>query len=180
MNGRKCISICTVSVVIIVALVIAFMIPMPLTSPITDMRLTSSAFDDGGMIPVIYTCQGPSLIPPLAISDVPKSTVSLTILLEDPDTSIGTFDHWVVFNMDPEIGKIDEGKEPAGMHGKGGSGETKYVSPCPPTGIHRYIFTLYALDIKLPLSEGATKAQVLEAMHHHVVGMTKLTGKYGK
>ena len=112
---------------------------MPITSPATNLTLSSSAFKDGGMIPALYTCKGGDVVPPLNISGVPKSAVSLTLILEDPDTTVGTFDHWVVFNMDPKVSQIKEGVEPVGIHGKTSTGDTAYASPCPPTGIHRYI-----------------------------------------
>jgi hypothetical protein len=172
--------ICTIVGIVVVGIIIAIMIPMPITSPATALTLSSPAFSDGGLMPGIYTCNGQSVIPPLNIGGVPKRAVSLVLTLEDPDTAMGTFDHWVVFNMDPEMSSIEEGVEPKGVHGKGSSGDTAYVSPCPPSGVHRYIFNLYALDIELPLTEGATKAEVLDALKGHIVGMTKMTVKYGK
>ena len=144
------------------------------------MRLTSSAFENGGMIPATYTCNGKDLLPPLSISNIPKGTKSLTFILEDPDTSIGTFDHWVLFNVDPIFTQILEGKEPFGTHGKASSGDLAYVSPCPPTGIHRYMWSVYALSEKLNLPEGVSKNEVIHAMNGHILDKAELMGRYGK
>lgn len=180
MSKKKILTICTTIIACIVCLIVVVMIPMPITSPSTKLTLSSPAFKDGEMIPVIYTCKDRDVVPPLNISGVPKAAVSLVLTLEDLDTSMGTFDHWVVFNMDPKVSEIKEGEEPTGIHGRASNGDTAYVSPCPPTGIHRYIFSLYASDMMLPLTEGATKAQVLDALKGHTIGMTKMTGKFGQ
>src|ERR1035437_2121608 len=180
MSHKKLLMVCTIIIVFVVCMIVAFMIPMPITSPSTNLTLSSSAFKDDGMIPALYTCKGGDVVPPLNISGVPKRAVSLTLIMEDPDTTMGTFDHWVVFNMDPKVSQIKEGEEPVGIHGKTSTGDTASVSLCPPTGIHRYIFSLYASDMMLPLTEGATKAQVLDALKGHTIGMTKMTGKFGQ
>ena len=180
---KKSLSICTIVLVAIVAFIYVIksdnVTTMPHTSPTSSLTLASSAFDDGATIPALYTCKGKDLSPPLYISGVPSGTKSLTLTLEDPDTSIGTFDHWVVFNIDPSTSVIAEGMQPNGILGKGTSGETAYVSPCPPSGIHHYIFSLYAVDTRLPLSFGVTKQQVLEAMKGHIIGTTRLVGMFG-
>ncbi len=184
--------ICTI--VVIIAVSIAWVItssriptrpasnsipPMPVNATST-LRLTSPAFTDGGPLPAIYTCNGKDLIPPLDFSGAPAGTKSFALTLEDPDTSIGTYDHWVVFNIPPSTAGIKEGVAPVGIHGKGTSGGLPYVSPCPPSGVHHYIFTLYALSFVLPLPEGATKAEVLAAMKGYVLGEARLVGLYGK
>ncbi len=150
------------------------------TYPASSLKLTSPAFEDGFMLPVEYTCNGSDIQPGFFISGVPKGSASLAFTLEDPDTSIGTFDHWVKFDMDPAPKEIKKGIEPDGVRGRATNGELGYVSPCPPSGIHRYIFTLYALDKKLGLAEGSTKQEVLSALKGHVVGVAKLTGRYGR
>ena len=144
------------------------------------LKLSSPAFEEGQNIPSLYTCDGKDLIPPLNISNIPKETKSLTLILEDPDTSIGIFDHWIVFNIPPTTTTITEGGEPQGIHGRATSGEKTYVSPCPPTGVHRYVFTVYALNSILSLPEGAKKSEVLESMSGHVLGQAVLMGKYGR
>jgi len=147
------------------------------------MKLTSSAFENEGKIPSKYTCDGANISPPLSISDVPAQAQSLVLIAEDPDVpkkirQDGMWDHWVVFNMPPDIKEIDEGKEPPGTPGKGTNGDTGYFGPCPPDREHRYFFRLYALDTKLELAEGSDKAAVQNAMEDHIIDKNDLMGRY--
>jgi Raf kinase inhibitor-like YbhB/YbcL family protein len=147
------------------------------------MKLTSSAFENEGKIPAKYTCDGANICPPLSISDVPSQAQSLVLIVEDPDVpkkirQDGMWDHWVVFNMPPDVKKIDEGKEPIGTPGKGTSGETGYFGPCPPDREHRYFFRLYALDTNLELEEGTDKTAVENAMKEHIIDKDVLMGRY--
>lgn len=146
----------------------------------STLRLASSAFQDGGFIPAAYTCDGDGISPPLLISGVPDKTVSLALIVEDPDAPRGTWDHWVVFNIDPTTAVIKEGVQPSGVAGKGSAGNTEYAGPCPPSGTHRYIFSLFALDTKLSLPAGSSKASVLQAIEGHVLAEAKLTGRYAR
>jgi hypothetical protein len=98
--------------------------------------------------------------------------------MDDPDAPAGIWDHWIVFNMAPALTQIEEGVEPAGVHGLGTSGNLKYHGPCPPSGEHRYFFKLYALDGMLDLGEGASKQEVERAMEGHVIDQVELVGKY--
>ncbi len=152
------------------------------TSSSSILKLESSAFREGDTIPKKFTCDGSEISPALLVSGVPKGAKSLTLFLEDPDTSMGTFTHWVVFNIDPKTTTVEEGMPKTsptfGTEGKNSAGTVEYLSPCPPSGSHRYIFTLYALDIKLSLAEGSTKEAVIEAMKGHVLAETKLMGMY--
>ena len=145
----------------------------------------SPAFDNGAIIPSIYTCEGKNINPPFIISDVPKEAKSLVIIIDDPDVPVTVrpdkmYDHWIVFNIPPDTQKISEGKAPLGIQGKNTGGKNQYTGPCPPDREHRYFFKLYALDTMLDLSVGATKSQVEKAMQGHILKETKLMGRYEK
>ncbi len=147
------------------------------------MKLTSPVFEQGGKIPAKYTCDGENINPPLTISDAPSETKSLVLIMEDPDVpkrlrADGIWDHWIVFNMPPNLTKIEEGKEPEGIHGIGTSKNLDYYGPCPPDREHRYFFKLYALNIQLNLPEKATKQQVERAMENHILAKAELMGRY--
>lgn len=153
-------------------------------STTTMMKLTSSAFGENQSIPSHYTCDGASISPELAISDVPLLAKSLVILMDDPDvpTNIkpdGNFDHWVMYDIAVDTKVILEGQF-AGTLGANGTGKLGYIGPCPPDREHRYFFKLYALDIKLNLSEGKTKAEVQKAIEGHVIESTELIGLYNR
>ena len=147
------------------------------------MKLQSTAFEDGGKIPLKYTCDGENINPPLAISDVPAEAKSLVLVMDDPDVpktirEDGMWDHWVVFNIPPTLREIKEGEEPEGVHGAGTGGNEDYFGPCPPDREHRYFFKLYALDAAVDLPEKASKQQVEEAMEGHIIVQTELMGLY--
>lgn len=142
------------------------------------MRLTSSAFAHNTMIPRKYTCQGEDVNPPLVISGLPDTTVTLALINDDPDAPGGTWDHWIVWDI-PPAAAIAENSVP-GVQGKNSGGGIDYEGPCPPSGTHRYFFKLYALDTKLSLKEGARKSEVLKAMQGHILGQTELVGLYQK
>ncbi len=153
----------------------------------TNLVLTSSVFEQNGKIPTPYTCDGTrDLHPPLSISGVPEGTKSLALIMYDPDVPKelkpdGIFDHWILFNIPPEITEIPEGGS-FGIVGVNGRGEHAYTGPCPPKEYepseHRYFFSLYALDTELPLLATATKDEVLQAMEGHILGETELIGRY--
>jgi Raf kinase inhibitor-like YbhB/YbcL family protein len=147
------------------------------------MKLESAAFEHGGKIPSKYTCDGENSNPPLTIADVPSGAKSLVLIMDDPDVpktirKDGMWDHWVVFNIPPDLRAIKEGEEPEGVQGAGTGGNEDYFGPCPPDREHRYFFKLYALDAKLDLPEKASKRQVEEAMEGHIVAQTELIGRY--
>ena len=145
---------------------------------VVNMKLTSPAFENNGKIPSEYTCDGSDTSPELNIADVPKNAKSLVLVNDDPDAPVGTWDHWIVFNILPATAKIEKGEEPEGLGGKNSWGKTGYGGPCPPSGVHRYFFKLYALDTTLNLKEGATKKEIEKAMQGHVVAKTELIGTY--
>ena len=152
--------------------------PVREETEVVNMKLTSPAFGHNGKIPSEYTCDGSDTSPELNITDVPKNAKSLVLINDDPDAPVGVWDHWIVFNIPPTTAKIEEGSEPEGLGGKNSWGKTGYGGPCPPSGVHRYFFTLYALDATLNLKEGATKKQIEAAMQGHVVAKTELIGTY--
>ncbi len=154
---------------------------------VEGFRLTSPAFEQGGGIPARYTCAGENVSPPLEWGEVPEGAKSLALICDDPDAPRGTFVHWVIFNIPPSAKGLAEGipKEPelsdGSIQGRNDFGEIGYGGPCPPPGpAHRYFFKLYALDTKLDLPPGATKAQVLQAMQGHVLAQTELMGRFAR
>ena len=146
------------------------------------MKLTSSAFSDGGIIPSVHTCEGKNSAPPLAVSGVPNGAKSLVLIMDDPDVpktlrADGMYDHWVIFNIPPGAHTIDAR---SGIQGRNTNGQNQYIGPCPPDRQHRYFFKLYALDTMLDLSAGAAKKQVEWAMQGHVLAHCQLMGLYEK
>ena len=143
------------------------------------MRLTSRAFTHEGMIPDRYTCDGADVSPELGIEGVPEGTVSLVLVVDDPDAPGGTWDHWVVFDI-PVTASVPEDVGATGTGGLNSWQRTGYGGPCPPSGTHRYFFTVLALDAELDLAEGATKVEVLAAAEGHVLGEAVLMGTYAR
>lgn len=146
------------------------------------MKITSNAFENGGEIPRKYGYKNGNTSPPLEISDIPPNTKSLALIMDDPDAmgAVGKiWVHWIVWNIDPSSNQIQENEVPSGsIQGKTDFGETAYGGPAPPDKEHTYIFKLYALDENLSIQNGATKAEVEEAMKNHVIAETKLEGRY--
>ena len=147
-------------------------------------KLTSSTFNESQPIPRAYTCDGANVSPSLEWSGVPKNAKTLAIVCDDPDAPSGTWVHWVLYNLPAEkIGLIEN--TPAmekliggGMQGKNDFGKIGYGGPCPPSGTHRYVFKLYAIDAELDLKPGATKAELVKAMEGHIAGQAQLMGTY--
>ena len=143
------------------------------------MKITSQAFNDGGKIPDKYTQYGDNRIPPIHIDEVPDKARSLMLIVDDPDTSKGTFNHWLLFNMDPKIRDIREDSVPVmATQGRNDFGEVEYDGPKPPSGEHRYFFKAFALDTVLPLARGSTRDALEREMDGHVLEMAQLMGKY--
>lgn len=140
------------------------------------MRLTSPAFENNGHIPKKFTCDGEDISPGLEISDVPDKTQSLALIVDDPDAPMGTWVHWVVFDI-PVISRVEENSIP-GRQGRNDFGRKDYGGPCPPSGTHRYFFKLYALDKILNLSEGIIKQDLEKAMQGHILDKVELIGLY--
>ena len=148
------------------------------------MMITSTAFSPGELIPSEFTCDGKDLSPPLAWTDVPPGTVSLALVSDDPDAPGGTWVHWVVWNLPGAARKLEahlpgRGELPDGTRqGTNDFHRPGYGGPCPPSGTHRYYFRLYALDARLDLEAGATRAALDRAMKGHVLAQAELMGKY--
>jgi len=148
------------------------------------MNLKSRAFDNGGMIPARYTCDGADVSPSLEWSPGPEGTKSYALICDDPDAPMGTWVHWVIFNLPAGITELPEDvphekKLPSGgLQGVNDFRKIGYGGPCPPGGTHRYFFRVYALDTTLPLGPGATRDQVLKAMKGHGLVEGQLMGKY--
>jgi Raf kinase inhibitor-like YbhB/YbcL family protein len=152
-----------------------------------DIRLTSSAFAEGGTIPKKHTCDGADVSPPLVWDNVPEGTRSFVLICDDPDAPMGTWVHWVLFNLPADARSLPEGVAPdrelpnGARQGTNDFRKIGYGGPCPPPGKpHRYFFKLYALDTALDLPAGSTKAQVLKAMEEHVLAEGQLMGRYGR
>jgi Raf kinase inhibitor-like YbhB/YbcL family protein len=162
--------------------------PVPLPTPTKEviMRLSSPAFPDGSSIPVKFTCKGDDLSPQLDWVDAPQGTVTFTLVMDDPDAPVGTWDHWVLFNIPSPITSLPEGSGngtslPTGaVHGRNGWGDQKYGGPCPPSGIHHYSFVLYAIDTALSLPAGANKGAILKALEGHILAQAQLMGTFSK
>ncbi len=150
------------------------------------MIIMSSAFQEGGMIPAKYTCDGQDVSPPLSWNGLPDNAKSLVLISDDPDAPMGTWVHWVVYNISPNMTGFEEGISKDTLAQKGTvQGTTdfrrrEYGGPCPPSGTHRYFFKLYALDTPLELGPGATKKQVEVAMQGHVLVQAQLMGRYAR
>lgn len=150
------------------------------------ITLTSSAFTHGAMIPKEYTCDGKDISPPLSWSDPPEKTQSFALIMDDPDAPMGTWVHWVIYNI-PATARGLPGGVPKDADLPDGSRQGRnswrkigYGGPCPPSGTHRYFFKLYALDIVLTLASGATKDELLKAMEGHILANAELMGRYAR
>lgn len=150
----------------------------------TTIQVTSSAFEEGQMIPAKYTADGEDISPPLQWQGAPDGTESIVLISDDPDAPMGTWVHWVIYNMPPETTSLPEGVPPdetlenGGFHGTTDFHRLGYGGPAPPSGTHRYYFKLYALDTMLDLPPGATKGEVEKAMKRHILAQGDLMGKY--
>lgn len=140
------------------------------------MRLTSTEFADNEFIPKKFTCEGEDINPPLIIEKIPADAKSLALIIDDPDAPMGTWVHWVVYNISV-ISRIDENSIP-GEQGVNDSGRRDYGGPCPPSGTHRYFFKIYALDVKLNLKAGLARQDLEKAMQGHILDKAELIGLY--
>ena len=150
-------------------------------------QITSSAFSQGGAIPVAYTGDGPDQSPPLSWPAGPDGTKSFVLIVDDPDAPRGVWVHWVLYNIPSEVHSLAAGAGksaplPTGAkEGTSSFGATEYMGPSPPPGRpHRYFFKLYALDTTLDLPAGVAKEEVEEAMDGHILAMSELMGRYGR
>lgn len=143
------------------------------------MKLSSSAFKDNELIPSMYTCHGSNISPPLNISEVPDGTKSLALIMDDPDAPGGVFTHWLVWNINPQTGEIEEGMNPDNSsRGINSAGDMSYYGPCPPSGTHHYHFKIFALDTVLDLETGSDRTALEESIKNHTIDQTELVGLY--
>jgi Raf kinase inhibitor-like YbhB/YbcL family protein len=149
-----------------------------------EMKIKSTAFEEGGLIPSEFTCDGADVSPPLSWSSVPAGTESLALISDDPDAPVGIWVHWVIYNIPPTAAGLpkvipgDEKLENGAIQGKSDFGKVGYGGLCPPSGTHRYYFKLYALDTVLNLEPGATRDQLLKAMDGKILAECQLMGRY--
>jgi len=143
------------------------------------LALRSPAFAPGGRIPVEHTCDGRNLSPPLRWTAPPAGTRSFALLMDDPDAPGRTFTHWLAWNIPARARSLAAGR-PAPVEGRNDAGRIGYIGPCPPAGVHRYVFRLYALRAPLRLAQGASRAQFLAALRGGVLASSRLVGRYGR
>ncbi len=147
-----------------------------------NFSLESEAFDNGGVIPRKYGYKNGNQSPPLKISGIPDNTLSLALIMDDPDAmaAVGkVWVHWVLWNIDPSTMEFKENSIPSDcFEGKTDFGEIGYGGPAPPDQEHTYIFKLYALDQKFNADKDSTKKQIEEAMNNHIIAETRLEGRY--
>ena len=149
-----------------------------------SLKISSSAFDEIGIIPAKYTCDTENVSPPLTWTKGPKKTMTYVLICDDPDAPSKTWVHWVLFNIPSSLTSLSENlpKEKkiltGAVQGKNDFGTVGYSGPCPPSGIHRYYFKIYALDCELTLDSDAEKANIEDAMKDHILAAGILVGKY--
>ena len=138
-------------------------------------------FQNNTKIPGKYTCDGENVNPPLEFIDVPTNAKSLVLIVDDPDAPMGTFVHWVLFNVSPKSKGVKENFIPdSAIQGLNSANKTGYMGPCPPSNTHRYFFKLYALDITLDLPRNATREMLEKTMQGHIIDKAELIGLYSR
>jgi hypothetical protein len=163
--------------------------PEPIATEETmSLQLTSDAFTNGQSIPAKYSCVGKNISPALNWNEPPAGTQSFALIVDDPDAPFGTWVHWVLYNIKPNMRGLQEdlpitGKniDPEAIYvGKNSAGNIGYDGPCPPSGTHRYFFKLYALDTLISLLPGASEEQILKEMDGHILAQDELMGTFSK
>jgi Raf kinase inhibitor-like YbhB/YbcL family protein len=167
--------------IIIVGCTIAAASLVALAAGGAKMKISSSAFQEGGTIPEKFSKDGQNANPELRIEGVPTEAKSLALIVDDPDAPVGLFTHWLVWNIDPKTTEIAEKNVPKGaLQGTNDFPGTGYDGPQPPSGTHRYYFKIFALDRTLDLKSGAKRREVDAAMRGHIVGEGQMMGRYSK
>ncbi len=180
-------------VAVVISLVLCFPVG-PFGKPLAQekgatvsLQVSSTAFSPGETIPKKFTCDGPDVSPQLKWNDPPANTQSIALIMDDPDAPGGTWVHWALYDLAANTRELPEGVakqeqlSSGARQGRNDFGKIGYGGPCPPPGKpHRYFFKLYALDAKLGLKAGATKADVERAMKGHILAQAELIGKYGR
>jgi len=189
MNNDAVNAFCTLSGVIILMLGgLLLPVEVPTVSGgvmMNTIPLSIPAFTQGRPIPVKFTCDGENLSPELQWGNLPVGTKSLALIMDDPDAPMGTFVHWVIYNMPatltglPEGVKTEEQVSGIGTQGNNGAGRSGYTGPCPPPGKpHRYFFSLYALDMWAVFEPGFSKEQLLQQIEGHVLATGQVMGTF--
>jgi Raf kinase inhibitor-like YbhB/YbcL family protein len=144
------------------------------------ITVTSSAFEDGGRVPSRFTCDGEGVSPPLAWSGVPADAAAVALVVDDPDAPSGTFTHWVVLDLPPGTTSLDEDATPPGAQARNSAGRAAWMGPCPPSGTHRYRFTVVALGGRTGLAAGTALKDALAAVRDGAVAQGRLTATYAR
>lgn len=148
------------------------------------IKITSTVFNEGEDIPDMYSCNGVNISPPLNWDVIPEDTESIAIICEDPDASGDPWTHWIIFNLPADTRNLPEhvmGREElenGAMQGLNDFGSVGYGGPCPPSGTHRYLFKIYALDRKLDLPPLIGRGEFLKAIEGHVIDQGELMGVF--
>jgi Raf kinase inhibitor-like YbhB/YbcL family protein len=145
------------------------------------MKVTSPDFNEGGDIPERFTCDGQDVSPILRIDGVPQAAKSLALIMDDPDAPVGLFTHWLLWNLRPDQSEIaSDSPPPEAVQGLNDFGGNKYGGPCPPSGVHRYYFKIYALDTTLELPSRSKRKALDAAIKGHVIDEAALMGRYAR
>lgn len=163
--------------VIALGLLMACQPPAIDTANAAKFKLSSPAFEDSGLIPQKYTCQGDNVSPELNWSEAPANTKSFALIMDDPDAPHGTFTHWMLHDIPATTSEL---QAHAGTALRNSFGRAAYGGPCPPPGHgpHRYVFTLYAIDVPALGVRGKTRASLEQAVRAHTLGTARLIGRY--
>lgn len=145
-----------------------------------NLTLSSPAFQPNQAIPKQYTCHGANISPPLVWWDAPQKTQSFVLIVDDPDAAQGTWVHWLVFNIPATLTQLTAGATlpEEALTGFNSWNKKSYRGPCPPSGIHHYYFQLYALDTRLTVNSSVSKADIINAMQHHILAQSILVGVF--
>ena len=179
--GRKITGIITLVAIAILAYITPSDAINKKENIMAEMNISSPVFENNETMPRKYTCDGSGINPPLKISGIPTTAKSLALIVDDPDAPAGVWVHWLIWNIDPGTSEIRENSVPSGaVSGLNDFSKKDYGGPCPPSGTHRYFFKLYALDKRLDLKSGASKADLEKTMAGHIVGQAELVGLYSR
>lgn len=144
-----------------------------------SITVTSSAFGEGSPIPEVYSCRGRNVSPPLEWSGAPVDAAALALVVDDPDAPRGTYTHWVVLDIERSATSVPEGSVPAGgVEATNSAGDAGYAGPCPPSGTHRYRFTIYALSGRTGFADGAKLNEALDQISQKAIARGTLTGTF--
>jgi Raf kinase inhibitor-like YbhB/YbcL family protein len=141
-----------------------------------NMKITSPDFKNNELIPKKFTCDGENVSPCLVIESIPPQAKNLALIIDDPDAPMGTWVHWVVYDI-PPLSRIEQNSIP-GKQGMNDFGRRNYGGPCPPSGTHRYFFKIFALDAVLELKEGSSKKELERSIQGHILEKAELVGLY--